>query len=385
MVRTGIDRIAELGDIFAGRRIALATGASGLNAALRSSADCFAETYGLTLLLAPEHGVRGEKQPGEQVDDTVDARTGARCVSLFSGGFGGEGGLSAARRAAAQTDIVAFDIQDAGARYYTFASTLFYLMEACILEDRPLAVLDRPDPIGGILLEGNIHREENLSFIGRTRVPIRHGMTMGELARFFNGEYYGGRCRLHVVEMEGWKREMWYDDTGLPFTPPSPNLPTLDSLALYCGTCLFAGTNVSEGRGTTEPFSLIGAPYIDGHALADRLNDIGLPGVKFAEAWFIPQFSKYAGETCGGVRIHVTDRRAVRSVDTGVHMLCAIRDMFPEFGFRAPAPGGRWHIDIASGTDELRRGLLGAEEICRLWQAEVDAFRPTHEKYALYE
>lgn len=385
MVRTGIDRLPELGDIFAGRRVALATGASGLNAELKSSVDCFYDTFGLELLMAPEHGVRGEKQPGEQVDDTVDRRTGVRCVSLFPGGFGEGGGLEAARRAVAGVDVAVFDIQDAGARYYTFASTLFYLMEACVLENRPLVVLDRPNPIGGVTLEGNTHREENLSFIGRTRVPIRHGMTMGELAWFFKGEYYGSRCRLHLVKMDGWKREMWYDDTGLPFTPPSPNLPTLDSLALYCGTCLFAGTNVSEGRGTTEPFSLIGAPFIDGHRLAERLNDIGLPGVRFAQSWFTPQFSKYAGEVCGGVRIHVTDRRAVRSVDTGVHMLCAIRDMFPEFAFRRPGHGERWHIDIASGTDELRLGEAGADEICRRWQAEADSFRGTLEKYALYE
>lgn len=384
MVRTGLDRLSELDEFFRGRRIALVTGASGLNSELKSSVDCFMDTYGLSLLLSPEHGVRGELQPGQAADDFVDARTGVRCVSLFAGGFGQGGGLDAARRALRQVDVAAFDIQDAGSRYYTFASTLFYLMQACALEDRPLVVLDRPNPLGGLRLEGNTHREENLSFIGRTRVPIRHGMTLGELARFFNGEYHIG-CRLTVAKMDAWRREMWYDDTGLTFTPPSPNLPTLDALSVYNGTCLFAGTNVSEGRGTTEPFTLVGAPYIDGFRLARRLNDAGLPGLRFAEAWFTPQFSKYAGEVCGGVRLHISDRRAVDGVRTGVTMLRAVSEMFPEFAFRAPKPGQRWHIDLASGTDELRRGLIPADELCRAWQREADSFRPMLEKYALYD
>lgn len=338
MVRTGLDRLDELDEFFKGRRIALVTGASGLNSALKSSVDCFMDTYGLSLLLSPEHGVRGELQPGQAAGDFVDARTGVRCISLFTGGFGEGGGLDAARRALGQADVAAFDIQDAGSRYYTFASTLFYLMQACALADKPLVVLDRPNPLGGLRLEGNTHREENLSFIGRTRVPIRHGMTLGELARFFNGEYHIG-CRLTVVKMDGWRREMWYDDTGLPFTPPSPNLPTLDALSVYNGVCLFAGANVSEGRGTTEPFTLVGAPYIDGFRLARRLNDAGLPGLRFAEAWFTPQFSKYAGEVCGGVRLHISDRRAVDGVRTGVTMLRAVSGLFPEFAFRAPKPG----------------------------------------------
>ena len=177
---------------------------------------------------------------------------------------------------------------------------------------------------------------------------------------------------------------MYFEDTGLFFTPPSPNLPTLTSLSLYNGTCLFAGTNVSEGRGTTEPFTLVGAPWIDGGRLARRMNDVGLPGLRFAEAWFTPQFSKYQNVPCGGVRIHVTDSRAVHGVNTGVHLLCAVRELFPEFAFRAPGPDGRWHIDIASGTDQLRRGEMSAEEICRAWAREAEAFRPTLEKYALY-
>ena len=383
MVRTGLDRIAEMKSLFAGKRIALATGASGLNSKLISSVDCFMDTYGLSMLLSPEHGVRGEKQAGDEVGDFIDERTGVRCVSLFGGGFHGEGGLSAAESAAAQVDIVAFDMQDAGSRYYTYASTLFYIMHACAKTGTPVAVLDRPNPLGGIRLEGNTHRDENLSFIGRTHVPIRHGMTMGELARFFNGEYHIG-CDLHVVAMDGWKRDMWYDDTGLPFTPPSPNLPTLDSMAVYNGTCLFEGTNVTVGRGTTEPFTLIGAPYIDGGRLAKRLNELGLPGLRFAEAYFTPWYAKYAGEVCGGVRIYVEERKKVDGVRTGVTMMRAVQDMFPQFAFRAPNADGRWHIDIASGTDELRRGVKSAEEICEGWRKEAEAFRKTQQMYSIY-
>ena len=383
MVRLGIDRLAEYSELFAGKRIALLTGASGIDSELKSSVDCFIDTYGLSLLLAPEHGVWGELQPGEQAEDFIDPRTGIKCVSLFSGGFGGEGGLKAATKAVSQVDVVAFDIQDAGSRYYTFASTLFYLMHTCANADKPIVVLDRPNPVGGIKLEGNTHREENLSFIGRTHVPIRHGMTMGELARYFNGEYHIG-CELYVAEMTGWKRHMWYDETGLFFTPPSPNLPNMDSLALYNGACLFAGTNISEGRGTTEPFTLVGAPFVDGRKWAERLNDAGLPGVRFSESWFVPQFSKYAGEVCGGVRIHVKDSKITDGVRTGVTMLCTARELFPEFGFRKPGSDGRWHIDIASGTDDIRKGVLSADEICANWQKEADAFRRIHEKYAIY-
>ena len=256
-------------------------------------------------------------------------------------------------------------------------------MQACARRGKEVVVLDRPNPLGGLLLEGNTHRPENFSFIGRTPVPIRHGMTLGEMARFFQ-ERFHPECPLRVVPMEGWKREMYFEDTGLFFTPPSPNLPTLTSLSLYNGACLFAGTNVSEGRGTTEPFTLVGAPWIDGRRLARRMNDVGLPGLRFAEAWFTPQFSKYQNVPCGGVRIHVTDARAVHGVNTGVHLLCAVRELFPEFAFRAPGPDGRWHIDIASGTDQLRRGEMSAEEICRAWTREAEAFRPTLEKYALY-
>jgi len=384
MVYNGIDRLSELKNLFAGRRIALVTGASGLSRELVSSVDCFMDIYGLSLLLSPEHGVRGELQAGVAAEDFVDARTGVRCVSLFSGGFAEEGGLDAATRALAEVDIVAFDLQDAGSRYYTYASTLFYLMHACAKTGTPIVVMDRPNPLGGVRLEGNTHRDENLSFIGRTHVPIRHGMTMGELGRFFNGEYHIG-CELHVAEMDGWKRDMWYDDTGLPFTPPSPNLPTLDSMAVYNGTCLFEGTNVTVGRGTTEPFTLVGAPFIDGYKMARRLNELHLPGLRFAEAWFAPWFAKYTGVTCGGVRIHVEERRAVDGVRTGVTMMRTVQDMFPEFAFREPADGERWHIDIASGTDDLRKGLLSAEEICEKWQAEAEAFRSTLEKYALYD
>lgn len=383
MVKTGIDRLAEYHELFANKRIALLTGASGLDSKLKSSVDCFMDTYGLSMLLAPEHGVRGELQPGQQAEDFTDPRTGIRCISLFSGGFGGEGGLAAAIKAVSQADVVAFDIQDAGSRYYTFASTLFYLMHACAKADKPIVVMDRPNPIGGIKLEGNTHREENLSFIGRTHVPIRHGMTMGELARYFNGEYHIG-CTLHVAEMTGWKRSMWYDETGLFFTPPSPNLPTVTSLALYNGTCLFAGTNISEGRGTTEPFTLVGAPFADGYKWAKRLNEAGLEGVRFSESWFIPQFSKYAGEVCGGVRIHVENNKIIDGVRTGVTMLCTARELFPEFGFRKPGPDGRWHIDMASGTDDIRKGVLSAEKICENWQKEADAFRRIHEKYMIY-
>ena len=367
-VRAGADRISEFPQLLTGR-LGLITGASGMTSDHRFTIDVLREACDLRVLLAPEHGIRGVLGPGETVHTHVDALSGLPAYSLFEDHIFSEDVKAKDRvylppaEALAQLDTLVFDLQDAGSRYYTYASTLFYSMRAAAATGKKLVVLDRPNPIGGTLVEGNTHTEELFSFIGLTPVPIRHGMTLGELALYYNGEH-GLGCDLAVIPAENWTRDMYYDETGLPFTPPSPNLPTQESVVVYNGTCLLEGTTVSCGRGTTTPFTLIGAPFVQPVRLAQAMNDLNLPGLKFAPAYFRPEWGKHAHQSCGGVRIHVTDEKAVRPVALGVHLICTLRQLFPaDFAFNPPAFGKRWHIDLSSGNTDLRDGILSAPEI----------------------
>ena len=389
-VRLGIDRVEEESGLLRGQRLGLITGASGISSALRADIDILQQAFDLRVLLAPEHGIRGVLGPGEPVGTHVDALSGLPAYSLFEDRIFSQDVADKDRvylppqAALDAVDVLVFDLQDAGSRYFTYASTLFYIMRAAALTGKRVVVLDRPNPIGGVILEGNCHREELFSFVGLTPVPIRHGMTMGELACYFNGEH-GLGCDLRVVRLDGWRRERFYDETGLFFTPPSPNLPTLESVVVYNGTCLLEGTNVTVGRGTTTPFTLIGAPYIDPNRLADAMDALELPGLRFAPAFFRPEWGKHAHSSCGGVRIHVTDEKAVRAVALGVQLICTIRRLWPqEFAFTPPPVGTRWHIDLTSGSDELRSGILSAGEIIAKWGAEAERWRPVHDRYALY-
>jgi uncharacterized protein YbbC (DUF1343 family) len=282
-------------------------------------------------------------------------------------------------------DVLVFDMQDVGSRYFTYVSSMFYCMRTCGERGMPFVVLDRPNPLGGDV-EGNVLDPAYSSFIGLTEVPIRHGLTTGELASFYN-DRYGLGCDLTVVPMTGWNRDMYWDDTGLPFVRPSPNLPTFESVLVYNGTCLFEGTNASTGRGTTVPFTTIGAEYIRPLELCDTLNaDPTLEGVRFSPAFFEPLFSKLCGKALYGVTIHVTDKRALRAVRLGVTMLRTIEKMYPEFEYTAPSvEGGRWHIDLASGGTELRTSGKSAAELIGDWDRQSAAFSAQTEQYRLYE
>lgn len=389
MVTLAIDRISE-GEVSAllrGRRLGVISAASGVSASYRYPMDILREAFDVRAFFAPEHGPRGVLGPGEKVSGGIDRFTSVPTYSLF-GDFVPDAGEKDAYSPSAQAlegiDCVVFEMQDVGSRYFTYASTLFCAMKACGKKKLPLVLLDRPNPLGG-RVEGSVSEPEYRSFIGMTAVPIRHGMTLGELARFYNEEYALG-CDLTVVPVKGWDRDAYFDETGLPFTNPSPNLPTFESVLVYNGTCLFAGTNVSDGRGTTTPFTTVGAPYIDPIALADRLNaDPTLHGVRFSPAFFSPHFSKHAGEELYGVRLHVTDKRALEPVRLGVTMLCTVREMYPDdFAFLPPSPGGRWHIDLSSGNTDLRDGILSAEQIVEKWNAQAKEFAEKTEKYRLY-
>ena len=389
MVKAGIDRIREpsVRRLLDGKRIGLVCGASGLSRDYLGTIEAMTEVYRVSVLYAPEHGSRGVLGPGEAVESGVDEISGIASLSLFTDMvFSTDETQKRQAYAPDQlsVDILVFDMQDVGSRYFTYASTLFYCMQACAAKGIPLCILDRPNPIGGAV-QGNVSRPETASFIGLTQVPIRHGLTLGELARLYNGEY-GLGCDLQIVGLQGWNRAMFYGDTGLPFVKPSPNLPTMDAVTVYNGTCLFAGTNVSEGRGTTTPFTTVGAPYINPVHLAKRMNDMHLAGLAFSPAFFRPAFGKHAGNICYGVDIHVLDQKQVRPVDLGVYLMRNIQDMYPhEFAFTPPPEGERWHIDLASGNTDLRSSEKSAARILEDWQAQANAFLPLCEKYRLYD
>ena len=378
-VWTGLDVLAAEGHpALVGARVGLVTNHTGVDRRLRHGIDILRGRLRLAALFAPEHGIRGEAQAGAPIGASVDARTGLPVHSLY-----GE-----SRRPRAESlrslDALLFDVQDVGVRYATYASTCLLCLEAAAEAGVPLVILDRPNPLGGVV-EGSILDPAFASFVGAHPVPIRHGLTIGELARLAAAER--GLPDPVVVPIRDWRREVWQDETGLPWVQPSPNLPTLDSLTLYPGTCLIEGTSVSEGRGTTRPFELVGAPWLDAHALADELTARALPGVAFRPAWFVPSFSKHAGVTCAGVQIHVLDRRAIRSVDLGLHLIDALRWVGgSDFAWRTDGEGG-YFVDRLLGSDRPRRLLergAGVADITAGWRDEIAAFERRASAYKLY-
>jgi len=287
-------------------------------------------------------------------------------------------------------DALVVDLQDVGTRIYTYIYTMANCLRAARRHGVRVIVCDRPNPIGGTAVEGPMLVRGYESFVGQFPIPMRHGMTIGELARLFNEEF-GIGADLEIAAMEGWRREMYFDETNIPWVLPSPNLPTLDSAIVYPGTVLFEGTNVSEGRGTTRPFELLGAPWTAAEPFAASLNRLGLPGVKFRPTVIEPTFHKHAKTSCGGCQIHVLDRRAFRPVETGVALLAAFRACGPgRFEWRQP-PYEYEHeklpIDILAGSSELREQIEGgvpASEIARSWRPGVESFLDTRRKYLLY-
>ena len=396
MVTLGIDRIEEssYAPVLKACRIGLVTNASGLSPRFgyRGTVEVMASRYDVRALFAPEHGVRGVLGPGEKVSHGVDPLSGIPVYSLFEDMVFESGADSSrtdraympAAEMLSDIDLLVFDMQDVGSRYFTYASTLFYTMRAAAAYGKSLWVLDRPNPLGGEVVEGCRQDESCCSFIGLARVPIRHGLTLGELARYYNGAYSLG-CDLTVVPMEGWTRDMLWRDCGLPFVKPSPNLPTVESILVYNGTCMLAGTNATEGRGTTTPFTPVGAPYVNPLELADALEALHPDGLRFSPTHFIPAFSKYAGEICRGVDIHVTDPRALRAVGFGLHLIRTLQALYPrDFAFRRPPEGARWHIDLSTGNHTLRTTDLPAAHILCTWQADAEAFSRETAVYRLY-
>ncbi|MCI0420743.1 MAG: DUF1343 domain-containing protein [Acidobacteria bacterium] len=369
--------VAEQLHVIRGKRVGLITNHTGVDRKLRHDIDLLASAPGarLVALFSPEHGIRGAAQAGEKVRSAIDAKTRVPIHSLY-----GETRRPNAEMLRA-VDVLVYDIQDVGSRFYTYISTLGECMQAAAGQKVPFIVLDRPNPLGGEILEGPLLDPAFRSFVGAFAIPVRYGLTPGELASWIKSNLKLD-LGLSVVKMKHWTRKQWYDETNLVWVPPSPNIPTIASALVYPGMCLIEGTNLSEGRGTTTPFEIVGAPWIDGVKLAERLNTLALPGVLFRPIAFTPTLSKFSGEACQGVQLHVTDRKSFRPLPTALAVIQDIRRNYSEqFQFRSA------HFDRLAGTDAVRKAIEGrqpAAEIVATWQDDLKEFEATRKKFLLY-
>lgn len=379
--------LSERISLIAGARVGLICNPASVDGRYRHAADLFYThpQVKLTALYGPQHGIRGETQDNMiEWESFRDRRTGVMAYSLY-----GE-----VREPTAEmlndVDVLVFDVPDVGTRVYTFIYTMALAMRAAAGAGKRFIVLDRPNPITGEAIEGNLLEAGHESFVGMYPIPMRHGMTVGELARLFN-ERYGIGCDLTVVGMKGYERGMWFDETGARWVLPSPNMPTLETATVYPGTVMVEGTKVSEGRGTTRPFEINGAPYVDSYELAEHLGRLDLPGVHFRPHSFQPTFQKHARTLCHGVQIHVLDRRAFRPVITGVALIKAIRDLYPgDFAWQDPPYEyvyDRCPFDVIAGSGSLRAQIEGGtpvEEIAASWEEGERMFAEERRPYLLY-
>ncbi|GAB2912597.1 DUF1343 domain-containing protein [Streptomyces heilongjiangensis] len=378
--RTGFERLAADGyRLLDGRRIGVVTNPTGVTRDARHIVDVMHadDRVDLTAVFGPEHGFRGTAQAGGSEGRQDDPATGLPVFDTYQK----SGRALADVFTASGVDTVVFDIQDVGARFYTYIWTLYDCMEAARLAGKRFVVLDRPNPVTGRSAQGPVLHKEFATFVGRQPISQAHGMTVAELARLFNGEFLEEPVPLETVLMSGWRRSRFYDSSGLPWVPPSPNMPTPDTALVYAGTGLFEGTNLSEGRGTTRPFELLGAEGVD-RRWAAAANDLGLPGAHFREAYFTPTFSKFQGKTVGGVQIHVHDRTAYDPVRTGIGLLVTAKKVWSGFAWRPD----QW-IDKLTGSTRVRTMIdAGADtdEVVAGWQEELAAFRKVREEYLLY-
>ncbi len=380
-VRPGVEvLLSDSLHLVAGRRVGLITNHTGIDADGTPTIDRLHEhpEVELVALFSPEHGIRGAAEAGVLIADDEDPETGLPIHSLYGDT------LRPTPEMLAEVEVLVFDIQDIGSRYYTYVYTMAHAMEAAGEQGIPFVVLDRPNPVGGTRVQGNVLDPRFASFVGRYPIPMRHGMTPGELAVLYTSAF-GVDVRLHVAPLQGWRRDMLFPETGLPWRPPSPNMPDLESALHYPGTCLFEGTNLSVGRGTDRAFQWIGAPWLDAEELAARMRALGLPGVRFHPASFTPSNpgdGKFAGTEVAGVRLEVTNPDAYDPTAVGVALLVETRRM----------SGDRWewrlaHFDLLAGTDELRAGIeagMDAAELTERWGAQLGAFEALRGQSLLY-
>lgn len=403
-VKLGVEVLfAKHLDLIRGKRVGLITNPTGVDSQLDSIIELFRTQPDVKLvaLYGPEHGVRGDAQAGQFVPFYFDQHFQLPVFSLYGQthkppanmmtnideymrsfdtkheGKQVESGMMQS------VDVMVFDLQDVGTRVYTYLATMAYAMQACAEAHIPFIVLDRPNPVNGVAMEGPILEfPQHSSFIGLYPVPLRHGMTVGELAQLFNAKFLTNKVDLTVVPMENWTRSEWFDETSLPWVLPSPNLPTLASATVYPGQVILEGTDLSEGRGTTKPFEFFGAPWIDGFVLAKKLNELNLPGVKFREVYFTPTFSKFSGQPCGGCQLHVTDRNTYQSIATTLNILSVIKQLYGDkLQFHAE------YFDKVLGTSSVREALERGEPVDKIiagFQPGLKDFAKLREPYLLY-
>jgi uncharacterized protein YbbC (DUF1343 family) len=385
-VRTGLEVLLERPAPVQGLRIGLVANPASITSQLVPAALALARLRGVNLvaLFGPEHGITADAQDLVEVDHSREGATGLPVHSLY-----GETRVPTPQMLAG-LDAIVVDLQDVGSRYYTYVYTMLHVLEACARERKRVIVLDRPNPLGGVVVDGNVLEPEYRSFVGMHTLAVRHGMTVGELALMFREEL-GLEVDLHVARMRGWRRGMHFEDTSLPWVLPSPNMPTPDTAFVYPGGCLVEGTNLSEGRGTTRPFELVGAPWLDGPALARTLEKEHLDGVGFRPAAFTPTFHKHAGLLCQGVQVHVHDRKSFPAFLTYLLLIHHARRQDPErFAWRDPPYEYelvRPPIDILTGTDRVRRAIdagRSPKRLARGWRRQRTAFLRRRKRFLLY-
>ncbi len=390
-------------DSVRGKRLGLITNPTGVDSHLNSLIDLFHRNPDIDLvaLYGPEHGVYGNAQAGEYIPFYKDKKYGLPVFSLYGQSMKSGSRMSIDSDEAMRSfdtvadgklledamidnvDVMVFDIQDVGTRIYTYVATMAYCIQACAEKAIEFIVLDRPNPINGEMMEGPVlEYPEFSSFVGLYPIPVRHGMTMGELALLFNDRFLPKKVNLNVIPMEGWTRNMWYDQTGLPWIAPSPNIPTLETATVYPGQVFLEGTNISEGRGTAKPFELFGTPWINGPDLTQKLNGLHLPGVRFRDTWFTPNFSKFRDTLCSGIQIHILDREVFKPFMTTLHIIKMIREMSPnEFEFHAN------YFDKIIGSLSVRKAIeenTEIHEIVKNYASESEGFAELRSSYLLY-
>jgi uncharacterized protein YbbC (DUF1343 family) len=372
-----------------GARVGLLAHPASVNAKMEHAVDVFLKSKKIELkaLFGPQHGILGQTQDNMvEWQGFRDKKTGLPVFSLYSHTRKPEPSMLR------DIDVMAIDIQDIGSRYYTFIWTMELCMQACHEAGKSIIVLDRPNPLGGTVVEGPVLDMAFSSFVGHRPLPVRHGMTAGEIGTYLKHEFYQ-TLDFHVIPMKGWKRKMWFDKTGLPWVMPSPNMPFLDTASVYPGMCLLEGTNLSEGRGTTRPFEIFGAPFIEPETLVAQLRDFKIPGVVFRPMYFQPTFQKHADRLCGGAQIYVTDRKKFKPFKTGVAVLKAVHDLYPkQFKWKKPPyeyETKKMPIDILAGTDRLRKDIDKGKFTSKMeewWKKQSSEFqKKKRRKYLIYK